>query len=190
MNADLTATPVFENGQVTGWQLCDKSQKTTTTTAPASDQCGNGKSSSPYPKLDFPKGTSDHHIPITIDSGNVITFAQTNPLWIQQDTKPTSPIVSPTSQIDPAKIQGAGTTTLKFQDKNSEAMLLKYQLNFAGGNGLMAIDPDIQNGGKGMPWYQSSVVLVLAGAIALMLLALIGMRWRANVARQSGTGSN
>jgi hypothetical protein len=188
MDADLTATPTIENGQVTGWQLCDNTTKTTATTA--NKDCGNGKSSSPYPKLNFAKGTADHHVSITIDSGNGITFAQTNPLWIQQDTKPTSPIVSPTSQIDPAKIQGAGTTTLKFQDKNSEAMLLKYQLNFAGGNGLMAIDPDIQNGGKGMPWYESSVVLVLAGAIALMLLVWIGMRWRANVARQSGTGSD
>ena len=190
MNADLTATPVFENGQVTSWQLCDNTQKTTTTTAPASSQCGNGKSSSPYPKLDFPKGTSDHHITITIDSGNGITFAQTNPLWIQQDTKPTSPIVSPTSQIDPAKIQGQGTTTLKFQDKNSEAMLLKYQLNFAGGNGLMAIDPDIQNGGKGMPTYSVVEIVAVIGAIALLVLIVWRLTLRRSVARSSGTGSD
>ena len=179
MDADLTATPTFENGQVTGWQLCYKAT-----------QCGNGKSSSPYPKLDFTKGSGDHNIKIDIANGNGITFAQTNPLWIQQNTKPTTPIVSPTSQIDPSQITGAGTTSLKFHDKNSDAMLLKYQLNFAGGNGLMAIDPDIQNGGKGMPWYENTVVLVLAGAIALMLLAWVGMRRRANVARQSGTGSD
>ena len=117
-------------------------------------------------------------------------FAQTNPLWIQENIKPTSPIVSPTSQINPSQITGAGTTSLKFHDKNSDAMLLKYQLNFAGGNGSMAIDPDIQNGGKGLPWYENSLVLVLAGAIALMLLVWVGMRRRANVARQSGTGSD
>jgi hypothetical protein len=185
MDADLTATPTFENGQVTGWQLCYRSAATSTS---ASTQCGDGKSSSPYPKLDFTKGSGDHNIKIDIANGNGITFAQTNPLWIQPDTKPTSPIVQPTSQI--SQISGAGTTSLSFHDKNSDAMLLKYQLNFAGGNGLMAIDPDIQNGGKGMPWYQSTVVLVIAGAIAVMLLVWIGMRWRANVARQSGTGSD
>ncbi len=187
MDADLTATPTFENGQVTAWQLCYKSAAATTTN---SGECGDGKSSSPYPKLDFTKGSGDHNIKIDIANGNGITFAQTNPLWIQENTKPTSPIVSPTSQINPSQITGAGTTSLKFHDKNSDAMLLKYQLNFAGGNGLMAIDPDIQNGGKGMPWYESTVVLVLAGAIALMLLVWVGMRRRANVARQSGTGSD
>lgn len=185
MDADLTATPSFDsNGSVTSWQLCYKSASTATST-----QCGDGKSSAPYPKLDFAKGTGDHTIKIDIANGNGITFAQTNPLWIQRDTKPTSPIVSPTTQIDPAKITGGGTTELKFHDKNSEAMLLKYQLNFAGGNGVMAIDPDITNGGKGMPWYENSVVLGLAAAIALMLLVWVGMRRRANVARSSGTGS-
>ncbi len=189
MNADLTATPSFDsNGSVTSWQLCDTSTKPSTTATAGT--CGDGKSSSPYPKLDFAKGSGDHTIKIDIVNGNGITFAQTNPLWIQENTKPTSPIVSPTSQIDPSKIEGAGKTTLKFHDKNSEAMTLKYALNFTGGNGLMAVDPDITNGGKGMPWYENSAVLVLAGAIALMLLLWVGMRRRANVARQSGTGSD
>jgi hypothetical protein len=170
MDADLTATPTIENGQVTGWQLCYKQT-----------DCGTGKSSSPYPKVDFAKGTADHHVSITIANGNGITFAQTNPLWIQQDTKPTSPIVAPTSQINPAKIEGAGTTTLKFQDKNSEAMTLKYQLNFQGGNGLMAIDPDIQNGGRTMPWYSQSAAWLIAGGVAIVLLVLV---WRARARRQ------
>ncbi len=182
MDADLTATPSFDsNGSVTSWQLCSK--------ATTSGNCGNGKSSSPYPKIDFPKGTSDHTIKIDIANGNGITFAQTNPLWIQQDTKPTSPIVSPTSQIDPTKIQGAGTTTLKFKDANSEAMLLKYQLNFTGGTGLMAIDPDIQNGGKGV--YDTYTIAIVAGvALAVILLATIFMRRRVNPARTSGTGTD
>src|SRR3954454_436790 len=135
MDADLTAKPTFENGQVTSWQLCYNKG-----TAPAA--CGDGKSSAPYPKIDLPKGTTDHHISITIADGNGITFAQTKPLWIQQDTKPTAPIVSTASQINPSKIQGAGTTTLKFQDKNTETMNLKYALNFQGAPGMMAIDPD------------------------------------------------
>lgn len=180
MDADLTATPTFDaSGAVTSWQLC---YNTT--------DCGNGKSSSPYPKVDFAKGTGDHNIKIDIANGNGITFAQTNPLWIQQDTKPTSPIVSPTSQINPSKITGAGTTTLKFHDKNSEAMTLKYALNFTGGNGVMTIDPDITNGGKGMPWYENTISLAIAGAIALFLLVWVGMRRRANSVRVSGPGND
>lgn len=187
MDADLTATPTIENGQVTSWQLCYKTSAPTTTATTGND-CGNGKSSSPYPKLDFAKGTGDHNIKIDIANGNGITFAQTNPLWIQQDTKPTSPIVSPTSQINPSQITGAGTTTLKFHDKNSEAMLLKYQLNFTGGNGVMAIDPDITNGGKGMPWYQNSISLVIAGVVAIAVVLLLWRR-RMSAERPSGTGT-
>lgn len=172
MDADLTATPTFENGQVTSWQLCY-----TKGTAP---DCGNGKSSSPYPKIDFAKGTTDHHIVISIANGNGITFAQTNPLWIQPDTKPTGPIVAPTSQINPAKIEGAGTTKLSFQDKNTEQMMLKYQLNFQGGQGLMAIDPDIQNGGKG--FYDQTTVWVIAAGAALLLALLV---WRIRVSRRN-----
>jgi len=189
MDADLTATPTIENGQVTSWQLCYKTTAPTTTATTGND-CGDGKSSSPYPKLDFAKGTGDHNIKIDIANGNGITFAQTNPLWIQQDTKPTSPIVSPTSQINPSQITGAGTTSLKFHDKNSEAMLLKYQLNFAGGNGVMTIDPDITNGGKGLPIFSAVQIVAAIGLIALLVLVWVGMRRRANVARSSGTGSD
>jgi hypothetical protein len=185
MNADLTATPTFENGQVTSWQLCYKSGSTATA---ASTQCGDGKSSSPYPKLDFAKGSGDHNIKIDIANGNGITFAQTNPLWIQPDTKPTSPIVQPTSQI--SQITGAGTTSLTFHDKNSDAMLLKYQLNFAGGNGLMAIDPDIQNGGKGMPMYSTWEIVAVIGLAALLVLLVWRLNVRRNVARSSGTGTD
>ena len=190
MDADLTATPTFDaNGSVTSWQLCYKSSNATTT-APGSSDCGDGKSSSPYPKLDFTKGSGDHNVKIDIASGNGITFAQTNPLWIQQDTKPTSPIVSPTSQIDPAKITGAGTTSLSFHDKNSDAMLLKYQLNFAGGNGVMAIDPDIQNGGKGMPTYSTWEIVAVVGLLALIVLLAWRLNVRRSVARSSGTGTD
>lgn len=168
MNADLTATPTIENGQVTGWKLCD--EKAT---------CGTGKSSSPYPKIDFAKGSGDHNIKIDIANGNGITFAKENPLWIQQDTKPPAPIVSPTSQIDPAKISGAGTTTLKFKDSNSEAMTLKYSLHFEGGTGVMAIDPDIQNGGKGFYSYETWAIV---GGAALLLAILVW--WRVSVSRR------
>ena len=183
MDADLTATPTFDsNGSVTSWQLCYTSSSTA---APASTQCGDGKSSAPYPKLDFAKGTGGHNIKIDIANGNGIVFAQTNPLWIQQNSKPTGPTVD--SQI--SQITGVGTTTLKFHDKNSEAMLLKYQLNFQGGTGLMAIDPDITNGGR--PIYTSESVLIVA-AVALALLLLVV--WRLNVgrraARSSGTGTD
>ena len=184
MDADLTATPTVENGQVTSWQLCYKSGSTATA---ASTQCGDGKSSAPYPKVDLAKNTGDHTIKIDIANGNGIVFAQTNPLWIQENTKPTSPIVSPTSQINPSQITGAGTTSLKFHDKNSDAMLLKYQLNFSGGNGLMAIDPDIQNGGKGMP---STQYWLVAGAILLLaLVAFVWIRRRMSVEGPSGTGT-
>ena len=188
MDADLTATPSFDaNGSVTSWELCDTSTKPSTTATAGT--CGDGKSSSPYPKLDFTKGSGDHTIKIDIVNGNGITFAQTNPLWIQENTKPASPIVSPTSQIDPSKIEGAGKTTLKFHDKNSEAMTLKYALNFTGGNGVMAIDPDITNGGKG--FYQSyTIEIVAAAALAVVVLIWFVMRRRTNTARISGTGTD
>ena len=183
MDADLTATPTFENGQVTSWQLCYTSGATSTA---ASQQCGDGKSSSPYPKLNFAKGTGEHNIKIDIANGNGITFAQTNPLWIQQNSKPTGPTVD--SQI--SQISVVGGTTLKFHDKNSDAMLLKYQLNFQGGNGLMAIDPDIQNGGKGMPTYSAFEIVAAIGLIALIVLVVWRLNVRRNVARSSGTGSD
>jgi hypothetical protein len=180
MDADLTATPTFANGQVTGWQLCYKK-------ATSANDCGDGKTSSPYPKLDFMSGSGGHQIKIDIANGNGITFAQSNPLWIQPNTKPTGPIVAPTDQIDPSKITGGGTTTLKFHDANTNTtlLLMKYQLNFQGGNGLMAIDPDIQNGGKGMAFSQATTLLIAGGvAIALVLLVWgISARRRTNAAR-------
>jgi len=186
MDADLTATPTIENGQVTSWQLCYKSSSTATA---VSTQCGDGKSSAPFPKLNFAKGTGDHTIKIDIAGGNGIVFAQTNPLWIQPDTKPTSPVVAPTSQINPAQIQGGGTTTLKFHDKNSEAMILKYQLNFQGGNGMMAIDPDINNGGRG--FYNPTAILVIGAGVLIALALLV---WRMRISRRniaaSGPGTH
>jgi len=182
MDADLTAKPTFENGQVTSWQLCNKTT--------ASSECGDGKSSSPYPKLEFLKGSGGHNIKVTIEDGNGITFASTNPLWIQPNTKPTAPIVAPTSQINPTQITGGGTTTLKFHDKNTDNILLKYQLNFANGNGVMAIDPDIKNGGKG---FYSTDMLLVAGAVVIALVLLlwrVSAARRTNAARQSGTSSN
>lgn len=172
MDADLTATPTFDNGQVTGWQLCYKQT-----------DCGTGRSSSPYPKLDFTQGSGDHTIKISIANGNGITFAQTNPLWIQPGTKPTGPIVAPTSQINPSKITGAGTTELKFHDKNSDAMTLKYQLNFQGAPGVMSIDPDILNGGKGRPWYETSAAWMVTGAVAIVLVLAV-LVWRRNARRR------
>ncbi|MFL6728800.1 MAG: hypothetical protein ACJ8D6_01470 [Sphingomicrobium sp.] len=171
MDADLTATPTIVNGQVTEWKLCDG--KTT---------CGTGKTSSPYPKIELKKGSTDHSITIQIDEGNGITFAQTNPLWIQQDTKPTAPVVAPTSQIDPSKISGGGTTTLKFKDANTEAMTLKYALQFEGGNGIMSIDPDIQNGGKGIAFYQTAALLVAGGVVVALVLLIV---WRRSARRQT-----
>lgn len=171
MDADLTATPTIQNGQVTGWQLCDPKAI-----------CGTGKGSSPYPKIDLAKGTGDHTIKIDIVNGNGITFAQTNPLWIQQDTKPTAPVVSPTSQIDPSKISGAGTTSLKFKDANTEAMSLKYALQFQGGTGVMSIDPDIQNGGKGRGFDQTAAYLVAGGVVVALVLLIV---WRRSARRQT-----
>lgn len=171
MDADLTATPTIVNGQVTEWKLCDS--KAT---------CGTGKSSSPYPKIDLKKGTTDHSITIKINDGNGITFAQTDPLWIQENSKPLGPIVSPTSQIDPSKISGGGTTTLKFKDANTEAMTLKYALKFQGGNGIMSIDPDIQNGGKGIAFDQTAALLLAGGVVVALVLLIV---WRRSARRQS-----
>jgi hypothetical protein len=174
MDADLTATPTFENGQVAGWQLCYKK-------GTGAGDCGDGKTSSPYPKLDFAKGSGDHNIKIDIVNGNGITFSQ-DPLWIQENTKPDSHVIAPTSQIDPSKITGAGTTQLTFHDKNSNktSMLLKYRLNFTGGNGVMTLDPDITNGGKG--FYNPSAILVISAGVALALALLV---WRTRVSQRN-----
>jgi hypothetical protein len=185
MDADLIATPDIENGQVVGWELCHN--------VPTKKDCGTGKTSSPYPKLEFDGGSGDHNIKINIIAGNGITFAQSNPLWIQPNVKPPGPIVAPITQIDPAKIKGAGTTELKFHDANSgDGMLLKYQLNFANGNGVMTIDPDIQNGGKGLFGFSQTEVLIAGGVLIAVILLLwrVRVNRRSNVARQSGTGTN
>lgn len=184
MKADLTATPTITNGQVISWDLCYVTS--------SKNDCGTGKTSSPYPKVDLPANSGDHTIKIDIVNGGGITFSQ-DPIWIQQDVKPTSHVIAPTSQINPAKITGAGTTELKFHDANvGDAMLLKYRLNFANGNGVMVIDPDIQNGGKSMSWSSQSATWLIAGGVAIALVLLI---WRVgigrrNAARTSGTGIN
>ena len=185
MKADLTATPTITNGQVVSWDLCY-------VTSPKND-CGTGKTSSPYPKVNLLAGSGDHKIKIDIVNGGGITFSQ-DPIWIQQDIKPTSHVIAPTSQINPGKITGAGTTELTFHDANvGDAMLLKYRLNFANGSGLMTIDPDITNGGKGMTWYSQYSSLLIAGGVVIALALLIwriNITRRGNAARQSGTGTD
>lgn len=173
MSTDLTVKPTFQNGQVVGWELCHS--------VPTNKDCGNGKTAAPYPKLDFNVGSGGHEITIAIINGNGVTFDPANPLWIQPNTKPTSPIIAPTDQIDPKQVKLVHPAYLKFHDANdSGELLLKYQLNFvdSSGNKVIPIDPDIKNGGKGffgngLTGAQTTALMIDAAIIAALVAAVV-----------------
>ena len=162
----LEARPSLDSGtnQVT-WTLCKKVQ--------GGEECGSTPET--YPSIDLGKGTGATPIQVKIAQDNTglgIRFAP-DPLWIQKDTKPSCSVMD--SQIE--QVAGAGPQ-LTFIDKNSEEILLKYQLNFVdqGGNAVTAIDPDIKNGGgqilapsnNFLADYSSNAVIALAVALVLL----------------------
>lgn len=133
----LEARPSLGSNNEVTWTLCKKVQG-------GADVCGSTPDT--YPSIDLGKGAGATPIQVRIAQDNTglgIRFSN-DPLWIQKDTKPTCSVID--SQIE--QVNGAGTQ-LTFVDKNSEEILLKYQLNFVdqAGQAVTSIDPDIKNGG-------------------------------------------
>lgn len=162
---DFTATATLNNG-IVEWELCR--------TDLATDRCG--KNASEYPSVVVPEGKNNAKFEfVIVDKTNLgIKFAP-DPIWIQQDTKPTGPILD--AQIPLASVEGKGTDTLRFKDKNDNpnGLFLKYQLNFtdAQGKAVTPIDPDIVNGGKGFIGADGATSVLLLVAVAASLFALV-----------------
>lgn len=181
-NFEYTATPTLTNGTV-AWQLC--------VTKPTDQAgCGNGTTQNPYPNVTVGKDTGAASFQVSIandQTGLGIQFASSNPLWVAQGSKPNGP--STDSQI-PVAPGGGGSQKLTFVDintrpdkNNPQPVVLNYVLNFTDqhGNTVTAIDPDITNGGKtlGRPGPISSVALLIAVAVLLVIVVAVFMRMKA-----------
>jgi len=133
----LDFTPTKNPDGSISWSLCIQGGKCST--APGD-----------FPAVDVGKGNADVKFVVNItndQTGMGIKFAPTNPLWVQQGTKPTAPVLD--SQI--YGLSGANSTTLNFTDANCNKgdVTLKYVLNFVDNQGksVNPVDPDIKNGG-------------------------------------------
>jgi hypothetical protein len=147
-------------------------------------QCGNGTAQNPYPNVTLPtnEGANQGIVPfqftITNDqTGLQLQFANTNPLCVQQGSKPPCPSTDPQIPNPPG---GAGSKVLTFVDLNTrpdahhpQAVVLKYQLNFTDsqGNAVTSIDPDITNGGKSLSYsFINTTALVIGVAVLVVLI--------------------
>ena len=162
---DFTATATLNNG-VVEWELCRTDLDT--------DRCG--KDINTYPSVIVPEGKNNAKFEfVIVDKTNLGVKFASNPIWIQQDTKPTGPILH--EQIPSASVEGKETNTLKFKDKNDNpnGLFLKYQLNFtdAQGKAVTPIDPDIVNGGKGFIGADGATSVLLWVAAAASFFALV-----------------
>lgn len=191
-NFDVIPT-VHPNGHV-AWKLCH------TKSAVNYPDCGVGTAADPYPNVKVPMGETGI-FQFTISGATGIAFAPSppnqgppssahpGPIWIHEKGQPNGPVIDP--QIGPPG--DGGSNKLTFVDLNTEAVTLKYQLNFvdAQGKAVTALDPDIINGGKGL---MSNVAFMIAAGVAIALLAL--WMWQVVSARrtngkvQSGAGND
>lgn len=173
---NLQAVPRLEKGQVT-WALCYKN----------SSPC---PSASSFKAIGFAHTFFAHvqnfHIDIVNDqTGLGIVFApepppQTNdgPLWIQAGPKPITAVIDPHI----SNISGAGTTALKFSDRNGgQPVDLFYQLNFVATQGankgqkVTPIDPEIKNGGSTID-VVAAASSILIGLVVVAALATLAYR--------------
>lgn len=175
-------TPTVQNGQVS-WELCYRNPP-----VPPIPLCGDGSPGRPYPDADVPKGAQDQPFQFKIMGNSGITFAPDStptkfypgPIWVHEQGEPNEPGVH--GQIKDR--DGARKPVLTFVDKNSEAITLKYQLNFvdAQGKAVTALDPEIINGGKNR--LSDNAAFMISAGVAVALLAL--WAWRVFAARRTG----
>jgi hypothetical protein len=156
------------NGNVVDWTLCYMG------TNPPS--CGT--SAKGFPNVEVPTNHTYKWFKFTItkdDAGIVFAadpppLTNAGPIWIQAGSQPNGPGIN--GQIE--QVSGAGTTELKFRDKNNnkQPLVLKYQLNFtdAQGSSVKPIDPDITNGGKNFFFLSSPLTLAIGAAVGAALL--------------------
>ena len=178
----LEATPTKQGNNIK-WKLCHQQGSSKA----CGDQPGN------YPPVDV-GNSSDVPFKITIigdTTGLGIKYAP-EPLWAQwATTKPaggwnTKPSGADVDQL--VRIEGAGTTELKFRDTNTQQGDIKYQLNFVSTNQpttkVDPLDPDIKNGGGNVipppppPGFSNggvdaSSVYIAAAVIAALVAALV-----------------
>lgn len=168
----ITVTPSTGPGGKIDWELCHKAPK-------KADVCGKQNN---YPDIILGKNSGqnagDQVFTVKInDKHNLGIKFSSDPLWIQADTKPKSPVID-SSQIHSVT---PGAKQLIFKDKNDGGpVTLVYQLNFvdADNKPVTAIDPDIKNGGTTIVG-SAQMTMLVAGAGLLLLLAAIWLSMRA-----------
>jgi len=130
----------------------------------------SGSSPSTYPHVSLPMNTGPWIIHFKIDNpGNNITFAA-DPVWVQQNSKPTSHTID--SQIIGVAASSDGKDLFVLdKNDNPHAQTLYYSLQF---NGQGKLDPILDNGGHSIfspyPTAANSVTLQYA-TFGLVLLA-------------------
>ena len=142
-----------------------------------------------YPDVDLPPDGKPSKIQFTIvDLNNTqITFDPTlvdnnskpkalNAIWIADGSGGQKKAGLYPEQISQVRLQ-SNNTQLVVGDKNSEEVVLTYQLNFKGPAGstesIPAIDPEIRNGGGGGFYLNMDTVAAVLGLAVLALTALL-----------------
>lgn len=141
-----------------------------------------------YPDIDLTQGGGNYKITYTIFdvNGLGIKFDPTvvdnsappkalNAIWIAEGSGSQKRAGAYPDQISQVQLQ-KGASQLVVTDKNSDAVVLTYQLNFLDGANkpVTPIDPEIRNGGSGFySYFDSGTVAMLLGAAVLALTALL-----------------
>lgn len=141
-----------------------------------------------YPDIDLSPGGGNYKIIYTIfDVNNLgIKFDPTvvnnnsqpkalNAIWISEGSGSEKKAGAYPEQISQVQLQKAASQ-LVVTDKNSDAVVLNYKLNFLDGanHTVTPIDPEIRNGGSSFyNYFDSGTVALLLGAAVLALTALL-----------------
>ncbi len=165
----ITVTPSKGNGNKIDWTMCH--------TAPGKTEVCSPKNV--YPPITVGQNSGSNAgaqvFTVTINDVNKlgITYSS-DPLWIQANSKPKSPVIDPQIfDVTPSP------TKLIFKDKNDGGpVTLVYQLNFVGANKkpVTAIDPDIKNGGTTVNYSQTTMLLAGAGLVLLLAAMWLSIR--------------
>src|SRR4030095_236369 len=156
---DLRVVPIRDGDTVVNWEL----------EVVGTNHKGTSGS---YPKLHLDKDSSRHEITVTIaDPLHQVKFPHLveDAIWISEvpDVNAGSPTQKGVTSSQIKDLSRLNDTQIVFTDKNNgQERILSYQLNFD--NGVIPLDPIIENGGGTGPGVYQNYILYAAGAALLI----------------------